>query len=58
MVQDIKMAAHAHGFGISLGYVVHTGRIDDVDRLLRDADAAMYLDKGHSYRRRATDPKD
>lgn len=58
LVQDIKMAAHAHGFGISLGYVVHTGRIDDVDRLLRDADAAMYLDKGHSYRRRATDPKD
>lgn len=58
LVQEIKMAAQAHGFGISLGYVVHTGKIEDVDHLLRDADAAMYLDKGHSYRRRATDPKD
>lgn len=58
VIQSIKRAASSEGFGISLGYVVHRGPIDDLDAVLRDADHAMYADKGRSRRRRRTDPKD
>jgi diguanylate cyclase (GGDEF)-like protein len=58
VIQSIKRAASSEGFGISLGYVVHRGPIDDLDAVLLDADHAMYADKGRSRRRRRTDPKD
>jgi diguanylate cyclase (GGDEF)-like protein len=57
LVQAIKHAARRAGFGVSIGYVVHHGRIDDADAVLRHADHAMYADKGRSRRRRRTDPK-
>ena len=58
IVQAIKNDARRAGFTISIGYVVHTGPIDDLDTVMRDADRAMYADKGRTHRRRRTDPQD
>lgn len=58
IVQAIKNDARRAGFTISIGYVVHTGPIDDLDTVMRDADRAMYADKGRTHRRRRTDQKD
>lgn len=58
LVRGIRYDLTAEGCGMALGYVIRTGAIDDMDAVLREADLAMYEDKGRSHRRRRTDPKD
>ena len=58
MIREIRFSCTESGCSMALGYVVKKGKIRDVDAVLREADLAMYEDKGKSHRRRRTDPKD
>lgn len=45
LIYQIKASCLAQGLSLALGYTIHTGRITDIDAVLRKADAAMYEDK-------------
>ncbi|MGN0363457.1 MAG: GGDEF domain-containing protein [Bilifractor sp.] len=55
LIRQIKDTCRTKGLSIALGYTIHRGKLDDIDAVVRQADQAMYDDKGHFYHRRRTD---
>lgn len=45
LIDQIKVSCLAQGLSLALGYTIHTGKITDIDAVLRKADEAMYEDK-------------
>ena len=45
LIDQIKVSCLAQGLSLALGYTIHTGKIADIDAVLRKADEAMYEDK-------------
>lgn len=55
LIRQIKETLRAKGLSMAIGYTIHTGALDDIDEVVKEADKAMYDDKGHYYHRRRTD---
>ena len=55
LIQHVRKSAENNGISMAVGYACAHGKVTDFDALLTRADFNMYLDKGHSFRRRRDD---
>ncbi|MCC6093789.1 MAG: GGDEF domain-containing protein [Eubacterium sp.] len=55
LIIRIREICRVKGVSMAIGYTIHAGGINDMDEILREADKAMYEDKGRYYHRRSTD---